>query len=135
MIKNWVGRALALGLALCVWCAGQAPAQEDFPFGHELLLDARPLKGSKRVPSIEVEANGAATIELWCDSVQGQIVISADAITISTGEKTDQQCAQERGQADEALIDTLKQVTSWRWDGETLILKGAKELRFRLQTN
>ena len=23
----------------------------------------------------------------------------------------------------------------WRWDGESLILIGAKELRFRLQTN
>ena len=67
--------------------------------------------------------------------MQGQIVVSADAITISTGEKTDRQCTQERGQADEALIDTLKQVISWRWDGEALILKGAKELRFRLQTN
>ncbi len=135
MIKDWVGRALALGLALYVWGAGQAPAQEDFPFGRELLLDTRPLKGSKRLPSIEVETNGAATIELWCDSIQGQIVVNADAITISTSEKTDRQCTQERAQADEELIDTLKQVISWRWDGESLILKGAKELRFRLQTN
>lgn len=135
MFHDRIGRACALGLVLGFACVHQASAQEEFPFGHELLLDARPMKGSKRLPSLEVEANGTAVIELWCNSVQAQIGVNADAVTIVIGEKTDRQCPLERTQADEPLMETFKQVTNWRWDGENLILIGPKELRFRLQTN
>ena len=135
MICDLMGRAVAVSLAFGVACSGRALAQEDFPFGRELLLDVRPMKGSKRVPSLEVQADGTAAVDLWCDSVESRIALSADAVVISFGEKTNRQCAQERAQADEALIDALRQVTKWRWDGETMLLTGGKELRFRLQTN
>jgi heat shock protein HslJ len=135
MFRDRVGRAFALGLVLVVVCVDNASAQEDFPFERELLFDARPMKGSKRVPGIEVQSDGTAAIDLWCDSLQGRVVVNADAITIMPGEKTDRQCAPERVQADSELIEALTQVSNWRWDGDAVTLIGPKPLRFRLQTN
>jgi heat shock protein HslJ len=115
--------------------AACARAQEDFPFEHELLLDARPMKGSKRIPTLSVEPDGTATIDLWCNSMQAQINVNGEAISISAGEKGSQSCAPERQQADDDLAAALVAVTSWRWDGESLLLIGPKTLRFRQQTN
>src|SRR5689334_594076 len=42
----------------------QAQANEPFPFGTELMLDAAPMRGPKRVPIIQIEDNGAASIDL-----------------------------------------------------------------------
>ena len=67
--------------------------------------------------------------------MQGRAVVSADAITISTGEKTARSCAPERTQADDDLAAALTQVTHWRWEGDSLVMNGPKELRFRLHTN
>jgi hypothetical protein len=55
-----------------------------FPFGRELILDAAPMRGSKRVPILEIGENGAASINLWCASARGQANIDADSITIVT---------------------------------------------------
>ena len=113
-----------------------ASAQADFPFGRELLLDAAPMKGSKRVPSLDIADNGGATIELWCNSVRAQLVVVADTITVIPGEKTARQCPADRARADDDLIATLSQVATWRLDGELLVLSGGPApLRFRIQTN
>ena len=135
MHRKRVGCALALGVLLCAVWASRPSANEEFPFGRELLLDTRPMKGSKRIPGIEIDSNGMAAIDLWCSTMQGRAIVSADAITISTGEKTDRPCAPERAQADDDLTAALAQVTHWRWEGESLVMDGAKELRFRLHTN
>ena len=135
MHRKRVGCALALGVLLCAVWASRPSANEEFPFGRELLLDTRPMKGSKRIPGIEIDSNGMAAIDLWCNTIQGRAIVSADAITISTGEKTDRPCAPERAQADDDLAAALAQVTNWRWEGESLVMDGAKELRFRLHTN
>jgi heat shock protein HslJ len=135
MLKNRVGRALALGALLSVVWVSRPSANEEFPFGRELLLDTRPMKGSKRIPGIEIDSNGMAAIDLWCNTMQGRAMVSVDAISISTGEKTDRPCAPERAQADDDLAAALAQVTHWRWEGESLVMDGAKELRFRLHTN
>ena len=135
MHRKRVGCALALGVPLCAAWASRPSANEEFPFGRELLLDTRPMKGSKSIPGIEIDSNGMAAIDLWCNTIQGRAIVSADAITISTGEKTDRPCAPERAQADDDLAAALAQVTHWRWEGESLVMDGAKELRFRLHTN
>jgi heat shock protein HslJ len=135
MLNGRIGQAIALGIMVTIGSAATVLAQEEFPFSQELLLDARPMKGSKRIPSIEVEADGTATIDLWCNSVQGQMDVNGAAITISLGEKTDRTCAPERAQADDDLMAALQQITSWRWDGESVTLIGPKTLRFRQQTN
>ncbi|MBV8513186.1 MAG: META domain-containing protein [Xanthobacteraceae bacterium] len=135
MVRTSVARAFALGLMGLVISAACALAQEDFPFEHELLLDAHPMKGSKRIPNLSVEPDGTATIDLWCNSMQAQINVNGEAISISAGEKSNQSCAPERQQADDDLAAALVAVTSWRWDGESLLLIGPKTLRFRQQTN
>ena len=135
MHRKRVGCALALGALLsCVWVS-RPSANEEFPFGRELLLDTQPMKGSKRIPGIEIDSDGMAAIDLWCNTMQGRAMVSVDAISISTGEKTDRPCAPERAQADDDLAAALAQVTHWRWEGESLVMDGAKELRFRLHTN
>src|SRR5438876_6598284 len=55
-------------------------AQGEFPFDRELLLEARPLPGSKRVPILEIGADGRAQIDLWCRSGAGQVVVSGATI-------------------------------------------------------
>lgn len=135
MVRTCVGPAIALGLVGFVMFAACARAQEDFPFEHELLLDAHPMKGSKRIPTLSVEPDGSATIDLWCNSMQAQVNVNGEAISISAGEKGSQSCALERQQADDDLTAALVAVTSWRWDGDSLLLIGPKTLRFRQQTN
>jgi hypothetical protein len=80
--------ALAAGVMLISAATG-ASSESAFPYEHELMLDARPMKGSKRLPSLEVAPDGTATLELWCDSVQGQFVVVGDTVTVLTGAKSD----------------------------------------------
>ncbi len=49
----------------------------------DLLLDAPPMKGSKRVPIVEIDEDGTAVIDLWCDRVEGRAEVSGDTITIT----------------------------------------------------
>ena len=69
----------------CLLCAVVAtlawPAfasEQAFPFARELMLDVAPMRGSKRVPIIEIADNGAAVIQLWCASTSGQASIDKD---------------------------------------------------------
>ena len=107
----------------------------EFPFDSELMLDVRPMKGSKRVPTMEVAADGRAAIELWCNSVEGQIVVVESSISVMTGKPTDRQCDPARMRGDEDLLAALLQATSWSRDGNVVTLRGAKTLRFRQPTN
>lgn len=112
-----------------------AHAQASFPFDRELLLDAPPIRGSKQVPSLDIAANGAAEIVLWCNTVRAQLVVAGDTITIVTGPKTERQCPPERMQGDDDMLSALTQATNWRRDGDALVLTGGRTLRFRMQTN
>ena len=47
-----------------------AVAGDSFPFGTTLMLDAAPMRGSKRVPMLEIAEDGSASIDLWCASAQ-----------------------------------------------------------------
>jgi heat shock protein HslJ len=112
-----------------------ASAQPAFPFDSELLLDVAPMRGSKRVPSLDIGSNGAAEIFLWCDTVKAQLVVAGDTITVITGPLTGQQCPADRMRADQDLLAALAQATNWRREGDALVLAGGKTIRFRLQTN
>src|SRR5271169_204767 len=84
----------ALGLAML---AAPMPVHaQGFPFGHELLLDASPMRGSKKVPMLDIGDAGTAEIKLWCNSVKAQFVVAGDTITIITGEMAGRQCAPDR---------------------------------------
>ena len=106
-----------------------------FPFDRELMLEAAPMPGSKRVPILEIDANGAASIDLWCASLRGQANVGADTISIVPGPAQPTQCAPDRQSGDENLLAALAQVTNWRRQGDVIELIGATTLRFRLMTN
>jgi hypothetical protein len=110
---------------------------QSFPFGRELVLDADPMRGSKKLPVLDIGDRGTAEIELWCSSVKAQLVIAANTITIITGAKAPRPCSPDLARADDDLIDALNQATNWRMEDYALVFTGGagRTLRFRIQTN
>lgn len=134
--SRFAGFVLPIAVAMIVWTAlWPARASEPFPFGSELMLDAAPMGGSKRVPMIEIEDNGTASIDLWCASLKAQATVNDAAITIVPGDPQPVQCDPDRQARDAGLLATLTQVTGWRRSGEVIELTGATPLRFHLMTN
>jgi hypothetical protein len=130
-----LGFAVAAIAALCI--TSDALAQ-SFPFGRELVLDANPMRGSKKVPVLDIaDRGGTAEIDLWCSSVKAQLIIAANTITIITGDKAPRSCSPELARADDDLIDALNQATNWRMQDYALVFTGGagRTLRFRIQTN
>jgi META domain len=113
-----------------------ASANELFPFGSEMMLEAAPMHGTKRMPILEIDDDGATSIDLWCTNVQAQSTVGADGtITIVPGNTKPDQCTPERESVDQDLITALSQATGWRRNGDLIELSGATTLRFRLMTN
>ena len=110
-------------------------AEPVFPFGSELMLDGKPMRGTKRLPSLSIERDGTAAIDLWCGSLRGRADIGNGTIAITPGERDNGQCAPDRIAGDDDLVDTLVHMTSWRRRGDVIELSGATTLRFRLMTN
>ena len=75
----------------------------------------------------------ARPIDLWCNSIEGQIVVIDGTINVMTGAKTDRQC-------DSRACSVTR--TCWRRcsrppagaAGDVVTLRGAKTLRFRQPT-
>jgi hypothetical protein len=122
----------ALAIALAYLPTAWAGA--EFPFESEMLLDVRPLPGSKRVPILEILSNGRATIDLWCTSGEGRAEVAGDGIRLMLGRMQEQSCTPERRARDEELAAALSQATQWRREDDVLILVGPTELRYRLST-
>jgi META domain len=127
--------SLVLFAVACLSIYPASASEEAFPFDRELMLDAAPMRGSKRIPIIEIAGNGAASIQLWCSSVRGQASVGPDSISIVAGPAAPAQCAPERQAGDDSLLAALAQVTNWRRRGEVIELVGGTTLRFRLMTN
>jgi len=115
--------------------AGPAIGGEPFPFGSDLMLDVTPMHGSKRVPMLEIEDDGTASIDLWCAGVHGQATIGDSSIAIVVGPPSQVQCEPEQQSRDGDLLAALGQVTSWRRAGDMIELIGPTTLHFRLMTN
>jgi len=130
-------RNCIVALAVCVLggIVAADAAERGFPYSSELIMDAKPMRGSKRVPMLVIGAKGEAKIEGWCNNVEAQMVVAADTLTILTGASTEQQCPADRMRADEDLMAVLIEITHWRRDGDVLTLRGGKTLRFRSMTN
>jgi len=128
------GLAIVAGIVLAGGSAGIA-ADRSFPYDSTLLLEAKPMKGSKRVPILQIESRGGASIDLWCNRVQAQLVVVDATITIILGASTEKQCDPDRMQADEDLMGALQQVANWRRQDDLLILQGERSLRFHLSSN
>jgi len=127
----------AAGLRLAV-------AADRFPYDRDLLLDAGRLGRAKRVPILNVAADGRATIDLWCRTVQGRVQLSESGIRIEPGPlplglpryMVEGQCTPDRMQADNDTLAVLAQATGWRRRGDTVMLTtGAQTLRFRVSNH
>ena len=112
-----------------------SPSRTNFPFDGELILDVRPMPGSKRIPNMDIDAKGAIVVEMWCNRVDGQVVVAGDTITVMTGPPTERPCTPERARGDADFLEALNAVTNWRREGDFVRLIGPKTLRFRVPTN
>lgn len=135
---------MAAGLIL-VGAAGLrlGVAADRFPFDQDLLLSARYIGHAKRVPILNVSADGRATIDLWCRTVSGRVQLTESVMRIEPGPlpvdlpryMVDGQCTPQRMQADNDTLMALAQVTGWRRHGDAVMLTGPQTLRFRVSNH
>jgi len=138
MTRDFLVRSAVAAVLSFLACGAAAPA-DQFPFDQELLLDAAPMRPGKRMPILTVEPNGNAKIDLWCKAVSARLEISDTAMKIEVGPFPEGlpemmsagQCTPERIKADEELLADFTQVSTWRRQGEGVLLEGAKTLKFR----
>ncbi|MEY9357689.1 heat shock protein HslJ [Bradyrhizobium yuanmingense] len=112
-----------------------ARAQEGFPFGTEMTLEALPQAGSKRIPNIEIGDNGEVVLELWCKGGKGQFSVAGNTVIFVPGQIQNRNCPPARAQADDELVAALGSVETWKRQGDVLTLIGPKPLRFRTTGN
>ena len=58
---KWLGRLTVLALG-CVPAA--AAAETRFPYDSELIMDVQPMRGSKRIPNMDVDSKGTIALEM-----------------------------------------------------------------------
>lgn len=112
-----------------------ARAEEGFPFGTEMTLEAAPQPGSKRIPNIEIGDNGEVVLELWCKGGKGQFSVAGNTVIFVPGAIQDRSCPPVKAQADDDLVTALAAVETWKRQGDVLTLIGPKPLRFRTNGN
>ncbi len=95
---------LALALAAAVFKAVPACAEDAFPFGFEMTLDAAHQPGSKRLPTLEIGDSGEAILELWCKGGKGQFSVAGNTVIFVAGPLEDRACPPARAQADDELV-------------------------------
>ena len=127
--------AVAAALAAPGILAAPAGADEGFPFGFEMTLDALPQPGSKRIPTLEVGDNGEAKLDLWCKTGRGQFSVAGNTVIFVPGQLQSRDCPPARAQADDDLVTALSEATTWRRRGDLVSFAGTKPLRFRINTN
>ena len=120
--------------ALLVMSAA-ARAEEGFPFGTEMTLEAVPQPGSKRIPNLEIGDNGEVVLELWCKGGKGQFSVAGNTIIFVPGAMENRNCPPDRKQADDDLLAALGSIATWKRQGDFVTLIGTKALRFQINTN
>jgi len=127
--------AVMLVLAAATFQPIPARADNEFPFGLEMTLDAARQPGSKRLPTLDIGDSGEATLELWCKGGKGQFSIAGNTVIFVAGPLEDRACAPARAQADDELVAALSEAATWKRQGDFVSFIGTKPLRFRLNTN
>jgi len=130
-----IDTAAALMLAAAVLAACPASAQEEFPFGFEMTLDAAPQAGSKRRPTLEIGDNGEAALDLWCKSGRGQFSVAGNTVIFVPGQLQARDCTPAQAQADDEILAGLSEAATWKRRGDAVSFIGMKQLRFRINTN
>lgn len=129
-LKQMVCVTVALLAMSAVACA-----EDGFPFGTEMTLEALPQPGSKRIPNIEIGDNGEVVLELWCKGGKGQFSVAGNTVIFVPGQIQDRSCPPAKAQADDDLVAALGSVENWKRQGDVLTLVGPKTLRFRANGN
>ena len=127
--------AAGLVLAAAALSAVPAGADEGFPFGFEMTLDAARQPGSKRLPTLEIGDNGEATLELWCKGGKGQFSVAGNTVIFVAGPLQDRACAPTQAQADDELLGALTEAATWKRQGDAVSFIGPRSLRFHINTN
>ena len=127
--------SLALLLLACVQMAARAQAETGFPFGMEMTLDGGPQAGSKRVPDLDIGENGEVVLELWCKGGKGQFSVAGNTVIFVPGPLEDRACPPAKALADDELVATLSEATTWSRQGDYVSFNGARTLKFRINTN
>jgi len=127
--------ALALAVPSCVAGARLARADDGFPFGMEMTLDAARQPGSKRIPDLEIGDHGEVILELWCKGGKGQFSVAGNTVIFVPGPLENRDCPAARAQADDDLLAALSEISTWRRQGDAISLIGPRTLRFHLNTN
>jgi hypothetical protein len=134
--KDFFGRAaLAPVLIAAVVSTPAAAADDGFPFGLEMTLDASRQPGSKRIPTLEIGDAGEAILELWCKGGKGQFSVAGNTVIFVAGPLEDRACPLVRAQADDELVAALSEAATWKRQGDLVSFIGTRPLRFRLNTN
>ena len=115
--------------------AGQAQADNGFPFGMEMTMDVPPQPGSKRIPNLEIGDRGEVVLELWCKGGKGQFSVAGNTVIFVAGAMENRNCPPNRAQADDELIAALTDAATWKRQGDAISFIGTRTLRFRLNTN
>jgi hypothetical protein len=132
MALRQAGAALVFVTALQ---AAPAEADDEFPFGLEMALDAARQPGSKRLPTLDIGDSGEVILELWCKGGKGQFSVAGNTVIFVAGPLEDRTCPPARAQADDDLVKALGEAATWQRQGDLVSFTGTKSLRFRINTN
>jgi hypothetical protein len=127
--------AVALATLTCVAGSECARADDGFPFGMEMTLDAARQPGSKRIPDLEIGDHGEVILELWCKGGKGQFSVAGNTVIFVPGQLENRDCPPARAQADDDLLAALSEVSTWKRQGDAVSFIGPRTLRFHLNTN
>ena len=108
---------------------------QSFPFDQEMLLDVKPLPGSRRVPMMEVHPDGKATVDMWCHSAVAEIAVTGNDIKFTFVSAKPENCTPERIELDQAMAKALLEGTGWRRQKDIVEFIGPTSFRFRLSTH
>jgi META domain len=133
--KDFLRLALAPVLIATALSVSAAAAEDEFPFGLEMTLDASRQPGSKRIPTLEIGDAGEAILELWCKGGKGQFSVAGNTVIFVAGPLEDRGCPPARAQADDELVAALSEAATWKRQGDVVSFIGTRPLRFRLNTN
>jgi hypothetical protein len=135
-VTGFLGHAAAaVVLTLLAFAVSSARAEDEFPFGFEMTLDAPPQPGSKRRPTLEIGDNGEARLDLWCKSGEGQFSVAGNTVIFVPGQLQERDCTSARAQADDDIVAALGEAATWKRRGDVVSFIGTKPLRFRINTN
>ena len=127
--------AVVMILTGAIFKAIPACAEDEFPFGFEMTLDAARQPGSKRIPTLDIGDRGEATLDLWCKGGKGQFSVAGNTVIFVAGPLEDRACPPARAQADDELVAALSEAATWKRQGDLVSFMGTKSLRFRINTN